>query len=216
LFNFASMNGGNYNEKQLKIISTAETLFSDKGYDGTSVRDIADHAHVNVAMISYYFGSKEKLMQAIFEQRTETLSTQIETLLKDDKITAFEKIEIVIDDYVSRAVKKHKFFKLMICEQMLEKNITINHLLKRLKTKNLELISKLIHDGQQKKVFKKGIDVALLMNTLMGTSMQTFTNADFYRQHYGMEDKSTEDYHGFLQKKLSKHIKELFKAIIMI
>ncbi len=206
----------NYSEKQLKIISAAETLFSDKGYDGTSVRDIADHAHVNVAMISYYFGSKEKLMQAIFEQRTEILSMKVETLLRDDTMTPFERIEIVIEDYIERAVTKHKFFKLMFCEQILEKNTTINHLLKRLKTKNLELIEKLIHDGQRKKVFRKNIDVALLMNTLMGTSMQTFISADFYRQYYNMEDKSVEEYHEALQQKLSKHIKEVFKAIIMI
>ena len=216
MFNFAFMKVMNYSEKQLKIISAAETLFSNQGYDGTSVRDIADYAHVNVAMISYYFGSKEKLMEAIFEQRTQTLSDKIELLLKDTTLNPFRKIEIVIEDYVERVVEKHKFFKLMICEQMLEKNNSIHHLLKRLKTSNLELIGKLIEDGQQKKVFRKDIDVALLMNTLMGTSMQTFSNADFYRQYYNLEEISMKDYHEILQQKLSKHIKEVFKAIIMI
>jgi AcrR family transcriptional regulator len=205
-----------YSDKQLTIISAAETLFSNNGYDGTSVRDIADHAHVNVAMISYYFGSKEKLMEAIFEQRTETFSIKIESLLKDDTLTPFRKIEIVVEDYVDRIVEKHKFFKLMICEQMLEKNLTINSLLKKLKTKNLELVEKLIQDGQHRKVFKKGIDVALLTNTLMGTAMQTFTNADFYRQYYNMEDLSQKDYQEAIKQKINKHIKEVFKAIIMI
>jgi AcrR family transcriptional regulator len=45
-----------FTEKQLAIITTAERLFSIKGFEGTSVRDIAQEAGINVAMISYYFG----------------------------------------------------------------------------------------------------------------------------------------------------------------
>ncbi len=72
-----------YSEKQLQIIRTAEKLFACKGYDGTSVRDIAEEAGVNVAMISYYFGSKEKLMQALFHQRMEKVRTKIESLVNN-------------------------------------------------------------------------------------------------------------------------------------
>ena len=49
-----------FNEKQLEILQVAEQLFAEEGFDGTSVRDIAKKANVNIAMISYYFGSKEK------------------------------------------------------------------------------------------------------------------------------------------------------------
>ncbi len=55
--------------KQQLLLDTAERLFSQKGYDGTSVRDIAAEAGINTAMISYYFGSKEKLMESIFERK---------------------------------------------------------------------------------------------------------------------------------------------------
>ena len=46
-------------EKQLHILLVAEELFALHGFDGTSVRDIAEKAGVNLAMISYYFQSKE-------------------------------------------------------------------------------------------------------------------------------------------------------------
>ena len=51
-----------FNDKQIEILNVAERLFAEEGFDGTSVRDIAKNANVNVAMISYYFGSKEKLL----------------------------------------------------------------------------------------------------------------------------------------------------------
>ena len=56
-------------DKREHILAVAEKLFGDQGFDGTSVRDIAQHANVNLAMISYYFGSKEKLLEALLEQR---------------------------------------------------------------------------------------------------------------------------------------------------
>ena len=48
------------NDKQIQILETAEKLFSENGFDGTSVRQIAKAAEVNIAMISYYFGSHPK------------------------------------------------------------------------------------------------------------------------------------------------------------
>ncbi len=44
-----------------KIVDSATVLFAEKSYEGASVRDIASHCGVNIAMISYYFGGKEGL-----------------------------------------------------------------------------------------------------------------------------------------------------------
>ena len=56
-------------DKREHILTVAEELFGEKGFDGTSVRDIAQRAGVNLAMISYYFGSKEKLLESLIEFR---------------------------------------------------------------------------------------------------------------------------------------------------
>lgn len=52
------------NKKQV-IIDAAVSLFNAKGFDGTSVRDIASRAGVNVALISYYFGGKRSLLESL-------------------------------------------------------------------------------------------------------------------------------------------------------
>jgi len=46
------------------IVQAAAELFSARGYDGASTRDIAEKAGVNVALINRYFGSKAKLFNA--------------------------------------------------------------------------------------------------------------------------------------------------------
>lgn len=44
-----------------RILMEAGPIFADKGYRATTVREISDHANVNVASINYYFGDKRKL-----------------------------------------------------------------------------------------------------------------------------------------------------------
>src|SRR5437868_11213573 len=108
----------NYSDKQVQIIEAAEKLFSEKGFDGTSVRDIAEEAGVNLAMISYYFGSKEKLMEAIFKHRGEFMKMQIETMLKNKAFTSLEKINFLIDGFIDRIMKQRSFHRIMAREQM--------------------------------------------------------------------------------------------------
>ena len=57
--------------KEENIMLHAEKLFSIHGFDGTSTREIAKAAEINISMIAYYFGSKEKLLEKIFEFRPE-------------------------------------------------------------------------------------------------------------------------------------------------
>lgn len=58
-----------FSDKQMHILDVAEELIAKKGFDGTSVRDICSKAEINVAMISYYFGSKEKMMTYLYQHR---------------------------------------------------------------------------------------------------------------------------------------------------
>lgn len=215
MFNFAApITIMGFTEKQLQIINTAEKLFANKGFDGTSVRDIAEEAGVNIAMISYYFGSKEKLMQALFQERTTYIRLKVESLLKDEGLSPLEKIYVLVDDYIDRILQKQHFHKIMAYEQMLEKNVAITEMLTELKKENTEHISKLIKHGQKKAEFKKDIDVVLLMNTLIGTVTQTFVTKKYYSYYHNLQKLSDEALQERLKKKLSSHIKTIFKAIL--
>ncbi|MGM1046288.1 transcriptional regulator, TetR family [Paenibacillus uliginis N3/975] len=51
-----------------RILMSAKKLFAKQGFEGTSVRQICDDASVNIALVSYHFGGKDKMFTAIFEQ----------------------------------------------------------------------------------------------------------------------------------------------------
>lgn len=215
LFNFApDLVKMEYSDKQKQIILSAERLFSEKGYEGTSVRDIADEAGVNLAMISYYFGSKEKLMEALFEQRTFNIKLKVESLLDDDERTPLKKVEALADDFINRIIDKHGFFKIMLCEQLTNKNTVIINFINDLKKRNTEEFGKLIKDGQQKGAFKKDVDVLLLMNTLIGSVTQMMMTINYYREYHQLTDISDNRFYDIVRQKLSVHIKFLFKALL--
>ena len=52
-----------------KILKAAIDVFLEKGYDGARMKDIADRAKINKALLHYYFRSKENLFVTAFEQQ---------------------------------------------------------------------------------------------------------------------------------------------------
>jgi len=52
-------------EARLRILEAARKLFSIRGFDGTSVREIARESEVNLSAINYHFKSKESLYWAL-------------------------------------------------------------------------------------------------------------------------------------------------------
>jgi AcrR family transcriptional regulator len=204
-----------YNEKQIQIMEAAEQLFADHGFAGTSVRDIAESAGVNLAMISYYFGSKEKLMETMFRYRGEHLTMQLQTILHNKELTPFQKVERLIDDYIDRIFKKQCFHKIMVREQMANNNGPIAEQIFQLKQTNQGLIKQLINEGQRKGEFKKNVDIPFLMMTLVGTTSQLVTAQHYYRKANQLESLSDVEFEKHIKKKLCTYLKNVFKAILV-
>lgn len=59
-----------------RIVQEAERVFARFGYDGASMRQIAEAARVPVALVSYHFGSKDGLYRAVFDRRVPTIVEQ--------------------------------------------------------------------------------------------------------------------------------------------
>lgn len=96
----------NENSKQ-KILNTATKLFAHKGFDAVSVREICKEANVNLCLISYYFGGKQELYNAIIDDLIEKqnqyaktfmdLSVEPKTLSKQEQI---DLLFVILDKFV--------------------------------------------------------------------------------------------------------------------
>jgi len=56
-----------FTDSKSKILKASKILFAKNGFDGTSTREIVKVAGVNISLISYYFGSKENVFFALFD-----------------------------------------------------------------------------------------------------------------------------------------------------
>jgi len=68
-----------------QIMNAAVELFAQRGYAATSVREIADLAGANAAMIHYYFGSKQALLHDALEHAVEPLAAAIANMKRSGK-----------------------------------------------------------------------------------------------------------------------------------
>lgn len=204
-----------YTEKQLSIINVAEKLFAEKGFHGTSVRDISLEADVNVAMISYYFGSKDKLLEAIMKQKMQASKDVVEGLLKNDTLAPLEKVYRLIDNFIDKVFDNQRFHCIMVREQLnREGDTVVRNMIAENKKEVSDLIRELIMEGQRKGDFQKDVDLLMMSTTLFGTLNHAVSGQDFHRRLAGLEAMPPEEFKAYLSKRLSNHLKKVFKAIL--
>lgn len=83
-----------------KILDAAKNIFMDKGFDGARMQEIANEAGINKALLHYYFRSKEKLFDAIFQEAFQQFIPKVAGIMMTDK-PLFEKLEFFIDTYLT-------------------------------------------------------------------------------------------------------------------
>jgi len=82
-----------------KIMDVATPLFAQKGFAGVSVKEIAEAASVNIALISYHFGGKENLYAAILEVQFGLLD-KIINLIRNEENSPIDKIRHFSQEFV--------------------------------------------------------------------------------------------------------------------
>ena len=111
-------------------------------------------------------------------------------------------------------MQKQCFHKVMYTVQLTNKNPAILKAANALKLRNVKVVAELIKEGQKKGVFKKKIDVVLMLSTMTGTVSSTMMSLPYYREFNNQMDMPNDEFEATLKRRLSIHIKTLFKAIL--
>ena len=82
-----------------KIILAASKVFTEKGFSGTRTRDIAEEAGINLALLNYYFRTKEKLFEQVMKVKIVLLFGQIIPIVTNEKTSLDEKIDLASVKY---------------------------------------------------------------------------------------------------------------------
>lgn len=199
--------------KEENILFAAEKLFAEHGFQGTSTREISKAANVNISMISYYFGSKEKLYEKLVEYRMNESQFFSKDILERTDIDEWEKIEKIVDQF-SRRIRHHKcFYRIMQREQLHTENPQIVEFLKQTKLGFISMYSKILESGLQKGIFTKNPPIYLLHSTVSGTLFYASNGKEMYKEFLN----NTEDEKIFEEKyytELNEHIKYILKDLL--
>jgi AcrR family transcriptional regulator len=200
------------NDKKIQILEVAEKLFSEKGFEGTSIRDISKHAKINIAMVSYYFGSKERLLEALILYKTSDLKLQLENLLQEN-LEPIEKVNKLIEIYINRISCNKGIFRVLHFELNSEKRERSMIAFTELKKGNLKSVETIIAQGQAQGVFRKDIIIPLLTPTIIGTFFHFHMNKSFFVELLNL--KTEEMYNNYIKTSLTKHIQQTIKALLV-
>ncbi len=101
---------------ELKIKEAARKVFTQKGYAATRTRDIAEEAGMNLALLNYYYRSKEKLFELVMLESIKEFFLGLTGILNDPDTDLGEKLELLADSYISMLIREPNFPLFMLSE----------------------------------------------------------------------------------------------------
>ena len=97
-----------------RILEAALQVFSERGFDGSTMRDIAARAGANVGLLQYYFGDKQSLWQAAVDRAFEDLERGLEELRANATAgDERERVRSLLRRYVRFVGRNPAFIRLM-------------------------------------------------------------------------------------------------------
>lgn len=87
-----------------RILAAARKLFTQKGLAATRTRDIAAEAGINLALLNYYFRSKEKLFDLVMFDNIRQFMGVVVSIINDEVLPLEEKIELMVVRYIDMLI----------------------------------------------------------------------------------------------------------------
>lgn len=185
-----------------KIKEAARTVFTKKGYAATRTRDIAEEAGINLALLNYYFRSKEKLFELVMMEKMAKFFGAIAPILNDVSTSLETKVAGIAERYIMLLTENPDLPLFILSEvrmnpeQFVSKlplnKILESHLIKQIHEKRPDL-----HPGH------------FLMN-LLGFTVFPFVMKPVFVASKMLSDKSFHD----LMEQRKKLIPRWFNAIL--
>jgi len=146
--------------QKIKSYGQPYKLFTQKGYAATRTRDIAEEAGTNLALLNYYFGSKENLFKKVVQEKLKMLLGAIGPVLSNEHISLEDKIRTITENYTNLLLE-HEELPIFILNEL-----TVNKVLFAEITQNTRQNAQPVLENQLK---ERGVEMSatdLIINTL--------------------------------------------------
>ena len=163
-----------------RILKMSRRLFTAKGYENTTIEDVAEAAEISKATLYNYFSSKENLLLGIAEAALEEVRQLICEDLRDET-DALEKLRRVMEALVMDSVRY-----ITLSRRILYLNISPDNELHGTRAELMEILSQLVREAQSQGQLRRDLTEETLAEWFMGIYLLTqFGWEDL--EHYSQE-----------------------------
>ncbi|MCC6582936.1 MAG: TetR/AcrR family transcriptional regulator [Chitinophagales bacterium] len=192
-------------DKRDYILDVAERLFAEQGFEAISVREISKAADINIAMVSYYFGSKEKLYEDVINRKLISSDTIAKSV--GQHTSSMDKLFAMVDLYIEKFFERRLFQNIIFREMAMNQRTAMAEKIAAQVHKNFLLAYDIIQTGIDNKEFKK-VDIELTVMSIIGIVRMYTTSGTMACKILKVEDES--EAFGKKQKdRLRKHLRQL-------
>lgn len=176
--------------RKKEIMEAAEALFSEKGFDQTSVSDITDRVGLSHGAFFYYFKSKNDLFKAVVGNFLDKEIAGFRAFVADSDVDALKKIQLLVDRSLSSSQIKNGFIDYMHDEG----NASIHdEYTRRSQELLIPLIAEIVQQGVDEGLFnveypRECVELIIPMfDSMYHTLQQPQSNDEYYRRLQALE-----------------------------
>lgn len=194
-----------------KIKAAARKVFHEKGFAATRTRDIAEEAGINLALLNYYFKSKQKLFNIIMlETLQEFFFDVVARIINDPKTSLEEKVAGISSNYVDKLIEEPQVVLFVLSELRTNPDTSLfAHTLK-------SALSYSVITGQFQEAIEAGriqrIDFTHFIINVIGLIVFPFIGAPILKVVREKNDKEYKDLILERKKLIPVWVKAMFKA----
>jgi TetR/AcrR family transcriptional regulator len=192
------------------ILQAAKKVFTEKGLTGARMQDIADAAGINRALLHYYFRSKEKLFELIFDEAFNRFLGTVQPIVFAQD-TFFEKIERLVEAEIDY-VEAQPFNPLFILNEMSQNpNICQKKNLCAKYTSFLAQLSILLEEEYAAgRVIR--IEAKQLFLNIISLILFPFIAREYVQHAFGYDDEQYRELLGRRKKEVARFVIQAIKA----
>ncbi|MEQ9218463.1 MAG: TetR/AcrR family transcriptional regulator [Cyclobacteriaceae bacterium] len=150
------------------IKQVARAMFVQKGFTGTTTREIASEAGTNLALVNYYFRSKEQLFKQIMLESLHEFFESVVDIFNDNNTTLEIKLERLVERYIDQLTQHPDIPMFILSEIRSNPEIFFKEFLKGTKIRQTVLFNQLTTHLKEKQQHKIN-PIHIMMNVMSMT-----------------------------------------------
>lgn len=170
-----------------RLLDAATELAVEQGFDACGLREIAARAEVSSGMISYYFGDRQGLYEAMFQRAFDRISSKVDALMADPSIGGDDRLDELVRLHVATIAADPWLPRLLIREVLAETESSLKtELASRVGQGPMKLMIDWIKEEQKRGVLRSDLDPRMMAITLASLSAFPFVMLPIIGEEIGL------------------------------